>query len=204
MILFTNVVNQVMAYENLASVIVQALRYVTNMGFDGLVLVILDTLSDDRKRRLKTYGVNIADWLQSLAGFTGMLFRRYNTDLKPVLKYVVHRLHADVTSDITTLKELIWKMAGIRKSSGAQKPGGTDGSRLLWHPLEELFDAARKIAPTNAIKVIGPAFYLTFWQLSNYDLAPPNAYEAESNLLRSLSLEEDQKFTMADRFSRQS
>ncbi|KAF6762809.1 transcription factor/nuclear export subunit protein 2-domain-containing protein [Ephemerocybe angulata] len=412
MIFFTNVVNQVMAYENLASVIVQALRYVTNMGFDVLVFVILDTLSDDKKDRLKTDGVNIADWLQSLAGFTGMLFRRYNTDLKPVLKYVVNRLQADVTSDITILKELIWKMAGIEplpslsnaqiaamaggktlriqtiaaQHRGAQAdpsdlamrapdrladalinsglalpllvqvaqqrqscvfnaskdsplktvsglfdathgvflqyldllttvvkaedyankvlpafedlankygiepsmcmqiirpvlhhklvskavelqnqeerianeeaekrlkaaltakreptasvsdlatPGAatsgssdtpnaapsTEGTQDAapmevdtsttdvvptpaspWVPeLEELFDAVRKIAPTNAIEVIGPAFYLTFWQLSNYDLAPPNAYDAESNLLRILSREEDQKFTMADR-----
>ncbi|KAI6047038.1 transcription factor/nuclear export subunit protein 2-domain-containing protein [Pisolithus marmoratus] len=96
-IFFTNVVNQIMAYDNLASVVIQALRYVTNMGFDVLVFIILDALSNPHKNRVKDDGVNISDWLQSLASFTGMLFRRYSADY----------LH------IVVLKELIWKMAGI-------------------------------------------------------------------------------------------
>ncbi|KAI6151770.1 transcription factor/nuclear export subunit protein 2-domain-containing protein [Pisolithus tinctorius] len=112
-IFFTNVVNQIMAYDNLASVVIQALRYVTNMGFDVLVFVILDALSNPHKNRVKDDGVNISDWLQSLASFTGMLFRRYSADLSPLLKYVVHQLYNGQTTDIVVLKELIWKMAGI-------------------------------------------------------------------------------------------
>jgi THO complex subunit 2 len=42
-----------------------------------------------------------------------MLFRRYSADLTPVLKYVVHQLYSGQTSEITVLRELIWKMAGI-------------------------------------------------------------------------------------------
>lgn len=54
-----------MAYDNLASVVIQALRYVTNMGFDVLVFIILDALSNPNKARLKDDGVNTSDWLQS-------------------------------------------------------------------------------------------------------------------------------------------
>jgi THO complex subunit 2 len=47
-----------------------------------------------------------------------------------------------------------------------------------------------------------PGFYLTFWQLSTYDLAPPAArYEEEGAALRSLSRQEDSKYTLADRSS---
>jgi THO complex subunit 2 len=47
-----------------------------------------------------------------------------------------------------------------------------------------------------------PGFYLTFWQLSTYDLAPPAArYEEEGAQLRSLSRQEDSKYTIADRSS---
>jgi THO complex subunit 2 len=47
-----------------------------------------------------------------------------------------------------------------------------------------------------------PGFYLTFWQLSTYDLAPPAArYEEEGAQLRSLSRQEDSKYTVADRSS---
>lgn len=48
-----------------------------------------------------------------LASFTGMLFRRYSSDLSPLLKYVVHQLYNGQTTEIVVLRELIWKMAGI-------------------------------------------------------------------------------------------
>ncbi|KAK0490679.1 transcription factor/nuclear export subunit protein 2-domain-containing protein [Armillaria novae-zelandiae] len=112
-IFFINAVNQIMAYDNLASVVIQALRFVTNMGFDVLVFIILDALSNQKKERVKEDGVNTSDWLQSLASFTGMLFRRYSADLTPVLKYIVHQLQNGMTSEIVVLRELIWKMAGV-------------------------------------------------------------------------------------------
>jgi THO complex subunit 2 len=65
-IFFGNAVNQIMAYDNLASVVVQALRYATNMGFDVLVYIILDALANPHKERVKDDGVNTSDWLQSL------------------------------------------------------------------------------------------------------------------------------------------
>lgn len=64
-IFFSNAVHQIMAYDNLATVVIQALRYVTNMGFDVLVFIILDALANPKKDRLKPDGVNTSDWLQS-------------------------------------------------------------------------------------------------------------------------------------------
>lgn len=65
-IFFTVAVGQIMAYDNLANVVIQALRYVTNMGFDVLVFIILDALANPNKERVKDDGVNTSDWLQSL------------------------------------------------------------------------------------------------------------------------------------------
>ncbi|KAG2148090.1 transcription factor/nuclear export subunit protein 2-domain-containing protein [Suillus clintonianus] len=121
-IFFTNAVNQIMAYDNLANVVIQALRYVTNMGFDVLVYVILEALSNPNKNRVKDDGVNTSDWLQSLASFTGMLFRRYSADLSPLLKYVVHQLYNGQTTEIVVLRELIWKMAGIEPLPSLSDP----------------------------------------------------------------------------------
>ncbi|TFK73010.1 hypothetical protein BDN72DRAFT_791474, partial [Pluteus cervinus] len=112
-VFFKNAVNQIMAYDNLAGVVIQALRYVTNMGFDVLVFMSLDALANPAKARVKVDGVNISDWLQSLASFIGMLFRRYSADLTPTLKYIVHQLHNEQATEIVVLRELIWKMAGI-------------------------------------------------------------------------------------------
>jgi THO complex subunit 2 len=45
-----------------------------------------------------------------------------------------------------------------------------------------------------------PGFYLTFWQLSTYDLTPPSTkYDEEGAKLRALSRQEDSKYIAADR-----
>ena len=77
-IFFTNAVHQIMAYDNLASVVIQALRYVTNMGFDVLVFIILDALANPRKERVKDDGVNTSDWLQSMFLLESVLFDDHN------------------------------------------------------------------------------------------------------------------------------
>jgi len=64
-IFFGNAVNQIMAYDNLAGVVIQVLKYSTNMSFDVLVFVILDALANPDKDRVKDDGVNTTDWLQS-------------------------------------------------------------------------------------------------------------------------------------------
>lgn len=64
-IFFTNAVNQIMAYDNLASVVIIALNYVTIMGFDVLLFVVLDAFANPNKERVKDDGVNTSDWLQS-------------------------------------------------------------------------------------------------------------------------------------------
>ena len=54
----------------------------------------------------------------------------------------------------------------------------------------------------GGLTISSPGFYLTFWQLSMYDLAPPTARYTEEGLnLRNLSRQEDSKYISADRSS---
>ena len=76
-IFFTNAVNQIQAYENLADVVIQALRYATNMGFDILVFIILDALANPQKDRVKEDGVYASDWLQS--AFLSSIFEYFSS-----------------------------------------------------------------------------------------------------------------------------
>lgn len=79
-----------------------------------------------------------------------------------------------------------------------------------------MFDDVKKITTGNAYEVIGygfnivflrdligvsrPGFYVTFWQLSTYDLSPPSSkYDEEGAALRTLSRQEDSKYITADR-----
>ncbi len=60
--------------------------------------------------------------------------------------------------------------------------------------------AFRKSTNTNLDK--SPGFYVTFWQLSTYDLIPLDAkYDEEGSALRALSRREDYKYIAADRSS---
>ncbi|KAG6897219.1 hypothetical protein C0992_003417 [Termitomyces sp. T32_za158] len=152
-VFFDRAVHQIMSYDNLANVVIQALRYVTNMGFDVLVYIIVDAFSDPHKPRLKDDGVNTADWLQSLASFTGMLFRRYSADLTPVLTYVMHQLYNGQTTELVVLKELIWKMAGIEplpSLSDAQVTAMAGGPILR---IESIASATRgaRLDPGDAV-----------------------------------------------------
>lgn len=77
-IFFTNAVSQIQAYENLADVVIQALRHSTNMGFDILVFITLDAMANPNKERVKEDGVYTSDWLQSACSHmanTGMLLK---------------------------------------------------------------------------------------------------------------------------------
>ncbi|TFY82830.1 hypothetical protein EWM64_g1183 [Hericium alpestre] len=72
-----------------------------------------------------------------------------------------------------------------------------------WMPgIEALFDDLKKVAPKEAHDIVGPGFYMTFWQLSTYDLAPPSSkYDDEGANLHALSRQEDTKYVQADRSS---
>lgn len=88
-----------------------------------------------------------------------------------------------------------------------------------WLPeLFPLFEDVKKIAPPNAYDIVGyvatslslsllicwrrPAFYVSFWQLSTYDLTPPSIkYDDEVANLRNLSRQEDSLYISADRSS---
>jgi THO complex subunit 2 len=71
-VFFTNVVNQVMAYDNLANVVTESMKFLTILGHDVLVYCILDALTNPNKERVKDDGVNTTDWLQSMFDFYTM------------------------------------------------------------------------------------------------------------------------------------
>ena len=172
-IFFTNAVNQIMAYDNLAAVVVSALNYVTIMGFDVLLFVVLDAFANPNKPRVKDDGVNTSDWLLSkygrsrsihrtydrigLASFTGMLFSKYQVDVTAVIKYIVHQLQNGQTTEIVVLRELIWKMSGIEplpSLSDAQVAAMAGGPHLRTEALASGTRGAR--ADTSEVSFKSP------------------------------------------------
>jgi THO complex subunit 2 len=71
----------------------------------------------------------------------------------------------------------------------ALSPGHTNGVTpevAPWHPiLQKLMDEIQPVLPPNAWQTVGLPFYVTFWQLSVYDVhIPGKAYEDEMERLK--------------------
>jgi THO complex subunit 2 len=74
----------------------------------------------------------------------------------------------------------------VSNPDSPQKPSGedvmtSDAQSYQWHPiLQPIMDSIKSSLPTEVSNVIGPGFYVTFWQLALYDVTiPGKSYEDE-------------------------
>lgn len=64
--------------------------------------------------QVKDDGINISDWLQSLARFTGVLCRKYSEmEISAVCQFLANALRAADSFDLLVLSELVEHMTGI-------------------------------------------------------------------------------------------
>ncbi|CED85283.1 KEKE-like motif-containing transcription regulator (Rlr1)/suppressor of sin4 [Phaffia rhodozyma] len=106
---------QVQSYDNLVKPLVESARYLTPLGADVVVFMLLDAFSNPDKDRTKTDGTSTSLWLKSLAAFAGELCRRHHSmiDCTPILHYIANQLRAGNTKDLIILRELISAMTSI-------------------------------------------------------------------------------------------
>jgi THO complex subunit 2 len=107
---------QVMGMPGMVASISESLRYLTSMTFDVLTFTIVKQLSCG-KRKLKEDGVNLEEWFQWLALFTGVVCRNQNgIEVTALLQYVVNQLKGSESLDLLVLKEIISSMTRISPS----------------------------------------------------------------------------------------
>jgi THO complex subunit 2 len=108
-----SVLEQVQAYPNMVTCLVEGLKYCHPVVYDILTHTMLDQFASSR-RKLKDDGQNLSLWFASLSSFSGALHRRYSKiDLRELLKYILASLTSAKTIDIYILKDLITQMTGI-------------------------------------------------------------------------------------------
>lgn len=114
LILWAVAINQIENYDNFVEVVVDAAKFCTNLGYDVLEYVILSSLANPFKNRVKEDGTSIAIWLTGLSAFCAKVFRRYaSMDVSTVTTYVACQLKASNIYDLIVLRDLITQMAGI-------------------------------------------------------------------------------------------
>ncbi|KAL0446700.1 UNVERIFIED_CONTAM: THO complex subunit [Sesamum latifolium] len=63
------------AYRDMIAPVVDAFKYLTQLEYDILEYVVIERLAQGGREKLKDDGLNLSDWLQSLASFWGHLLR---------------------------------------------------------------------------------------------------------------------------------
>ena len=114
LILWAIAINQIENYDNFVEVVVDAAKFCTNLGYDVLEFVILTSLANPFKNRVKEDGTSIAVWLTGLSAFCAKVFRRYtHMDVSTATTYVACQLKSSNIYDLIVLRDLITQMAGI-------------------------------------------------------------------------------------------
>ncbi|KAG4304108.1 hypothetical protein PORY_002472 [Pneumocystis oryctolagi] len=156
-VVFSVALNQIESYDNLVDVVVDAARYITIFGYDVLTFILLVSLSNENKKRLKEDGTSIAHWLHGLASFCGRLFKRYsNMDPTMIIFYVINQLKTSNTFDLVVLRELIAQMSGIlplTNLSESQLQGLAGGDYLKQTATSLIYDS-KMISSKSSLRLL--------------------------------------------------
>ncbi|KAF8398906.1 hypothetical protein HHK36_014770 [Tetracentron sinense] len=74
MTVLRTIVHQIEAYRDMIAPVVDAFKYLTQLEYDVLEYVVIERLAQGGREKLKDDGLNLSDWLQSLASFWGHLY----------------------------------------------------------------------------------------------------------------------------------
>ncbi|XP_062207878.1 THO complex subunit 2-like isoform X2 [Phragmites australis] len=145
MTVLRTIVQQVEAYRDMITPVVDAFKYLTQLEYDILQYIVIERLAQGGREKLKDDGLNLSDWLQSLASFWGHLCKKHNAvELKSLLQYLVNQLKKGVGIELVVLEELIQQMANVQYTENVteEQVDAMAGSETL-RQQASLFGATR-------------------------------------------------------------
>ncbi|KAL2653101.1 hypothetical protein R1flu_021229 [Riccia fluitans] len=114
MTVLRTIVHQIEAYKDMIAPVVDAFKYLTQLEYDVLEYVVIERLAQGGREKLKEDGLNVSDWLQSLASFWGHLCKKYpSMELRGLFQYLVNQLKKGEGIELVLLQELIQQMASV-------------------------------------------------------------------------------------------
>ncbi|XP_028051157.1 THO complex subunit 2 isoform X2 [Camellia sinensis] len=115
MTVLRTIVHQIEAYRDMITPVVDAFKYLTQLEYDVLEYVVIERLAQGGREKLKDDGLNLSDWLQSLASFWGHLCKKYpSMELRGLFQYLVNQLKKGNGIELLLLQELIQQMANVQ------------------------------------------------------------------------------------------
>ncbi|XP_065856982.1 THO complex subunit 2 isoform X2 [Euphorbia lathyris] len=115
MTVLRTIVHQIEAYRDMITPVVDAFKYLTQLEYDILEYVVIERLAQGGRDKMKDDGLNLSDWLQSLASFWGHLCKKYpSMELRGLFQYLVNQLKKGLGVELVLLQELIQQMANVQ------------------------------------------------------------------------------------------
>ncbi|XP_031492162.1 THO complex subunit 2 isoform X2 [Nymphaea colorata] len=115
MTVLRTIVHQIEAYRDMIAPVVDAFKYLTQLEYDMLEYVVIERLAQGGREKIKDDGLNLSDWLQSLASFWGHLCKKYpSMELRGLFQYLVNQLKKGNGIELILLQELIQQMANVQ------------------------------------------------------------------------------------------
>ncbi|KAL6839975.1 hypothetical protein ACP4OV_029785 [Aristida adscensionis] len=115
MTVLRTIVQQVEAYRDMITPVVDAFKYLTQLEYDILQYIVIERLAQGGREKLKDDGLNLSDWLQCLASFWGHLCKKHSSmELTSLFQYLVNQLKKGVGVELVVLEELIQQMANVQ------------------------------------------------------------------------------------------
>uniref|UniRef100_A0A0D9V9I6 THO complex subunit 2 n=1 Tax=Leersia perrieri TaxID=77586 RepID=A0A0D9V9I6_9ORYZ len=115
MTVLRTIIQQVEAYRDMITPVVDAFKYLTQLEFDILQYIVIERLAQGGREKLKDDGLNLSDWLQCLASFWGHLCKKHHSvELRSLFQYLVNQLKKDIGIELVVLEELIQQMANVQ------------------------------------------------------------------------------------------
>ncbi|RAL47850.1 hypothetical protein DM860_011435 [Cuscuta australis] len=115
MTVLRTIVQQIEAYRDMITPVVDAFKYLTQLEYDILEYVVIERLAQSGRDKLKDDGINLSDWLQSLASFWGHLCKKYpSMELRGLFQYLVNQLKRGNGIELLFVQELIQQMANVQ------------------------------------------------------------------------------------------
>ena len=107
------ILTQIQRYDNFILPIVDSLKFLTPLSYDVLSYCTIVAISDMDRDKMKHDSTNISSWLQSVATFCALAFKKYPIELTAIIQYVINQLKNKKSFDLLILQEIVQKMCGI-------------------------------------------------------------------------------------------
>jgi THO complex subunit 2 len=155
LIVYNYILSQIESFDNLIPIIVDALRYSTQLSRDVMAYLMIAQLQK-QDEKLKKGDTTYSQWFSSLSRFVATYYKKYpHTELKGLFHYLLGRLSAGDSLDLLVLRELLATMGGcetLLDLSASQLEALAGGRALRSHVVT--VSAVNAAASNTSIRIL--------------------------------------------------